>query len=96
MAEPTQYDFSLEEITVTLIKQAGIHEGLWMAGFEFGFGAMHIGPSPAEVRPAAFVQVNKIILTRAPEGAPEGSALIINAAEVNPLPAAEGKKTTKK
>ncbi len=96
MAEPTQFEFSLKDITVNLIKQAGIHEGLWMAGFEFGFGAMHIGPSPTDARPAAFVQVNKIILSKVPEGTPEGSPLIVDAAAVNPAPAGGRPRRSKK
>ena len=84
MAEPTQFEFSFEEITKILIKQQDIHEGNWMIGFEFGFGAMHIGQSPANAKPSAFVQINKIMLMKAPENAPKGSALIVDAAVENP------------
>jgi hypothetical protein len=57
MAEPTQFSFDLMELTTALIKQQGLHEGTWLAGFDFGFGAGMIGPTPDDARPAAFVQV---------------------------------------
>jgi hypothetical protein len=46
MAEPTQFSFDLKELTTALIKQQGLHEGTWLAGFDFAFGAGMIGPTP--------------------------------------------------
>jgi len=84
MADPTQFDFDLQELTIALIKHQGLHDGVWMTGFEFGFGATNIGPSPNEIKPAAFVQVNKVILVRPPAEIPEGANLLVDAAKVNP------------
>lgn len=84
MADPTRFDFDLQELTTALIKHQNLHDGLWIAGFEFGFGAMHVGPSPNDVKPAAFVQVNKVVLVRPPEGMQENANLIVDASKVNP------------
>lgn len=77
MAETTQYAFSLREIAELLIRKHGIREGRWTAQIEFGLGAGHFGPSQNEARPTAFVQVNKILLSRAIEDTP--SHLVIDA-----------------
>jgi hypothetical protein len=62
MAETTQYTFDLKEATVALIKEQGIHEGLWILGFEIALGAGQFGPTPAEAKPGAFMQINKLQL----------------------------------
>ena len=83
MAEVDTYGFDLREVTTALIKQQGIHEGLWMLAFEFNLGAGMAGATKEEVRPMAFVQINKISLVRQNEIA-SGHNLVINAAEINP------------
>lgn len=66
MAEPSQYDFDLNEVTIALIKQQGLHEGLWALGLELHMAVGAFGPTPAEARPGALVQVNRLHLTRQP------------------------------
>jgi hypothetical protein len=85
MATPTQYSIDLNEAAVALIKEQGIHEGLWTLAFEFTLGAGQFGPTPAEAKPGAFMQINKLQLIRQSEGAPE-AANAIDAAVVNPAP----------
>lgn len=85
MAEVDTYGFDLREVTTALIKQQGIHEGLWMLAFEFSLGAGLSGPTKEEVRPLAFVQINKISLVRQPEISASHN-LVMNAAEINPPP----------
>jgi antitoxin HicB len=85
MAEVDTYGFDLKEVTTALIKQQGLHEGLWMVAFDFNLGAGMAGATKEEVRPMAFVQINKISLVRQSEIA-SGHNLVINAAEVNPAP----------
>jgi hypothetical protein len=46
MAEPTQFTFELKEVATALVKQQGLHEGLWMVSFEVGLVAGIIGQSP--------------------------------------------------
>jgi hypothetical protein len=83
MAEVETYGFDLKEVAAALIKKQGIHEGLWILAFEFNLGAGNFGSNREDVRPTAFVQINKISLVRQNEisGAPN---LIVNAAEINP------------
>jgi len=86
MAEPVQFAFDLREATTALLKHQGIHEGLWMVGFEFAFAAGIIGGQAGELKPGAIVQIIKVQLvkqTEQPEGSPL-TPLIVNAAEVNP------------
>jgi hypothetical protein len=84
MAEPTQFSFDLKELVTALIKQQGIHEGAWLAAFDFGFGAGMIGPTPDEARPAALVQLLKVNLVRQTQIPPPHPHLTVDAAEVNP------------
>jgi hypothetical protein len=83
MAEPTQYTFDLKEATAALIKQQGLHEGLWMISFEIVLGAGQFGPNPAEAKPSAFMQINKVQLLRQSAGTPEAERAV-DAAVVNP------------
>lgn len=84
MAEVDTYGFDLKEVATALIKKQGIHDGLWILAFEFNLAAGLIGLTKEEVRPTAFVQINKISLVRQIEisAAPN---LIVNAAEINPV-----------
>jgi hypothetical protein len=86
MAETTQFTFELSEVATALIKQQGLHDGLWTIGCEFGFAAALAGPTQGDVRPAAFVTINKIQLMRQPPGAPV-TPFTVYASEVNPPPA---------
>ena len=85
MADATQFTFDLREVTTALIKQQGLHEGNWMAAFEFTLGAGLIGPTPAEAWPSALVQAKTVLLVRqtVPLSHPH---LTVDAAEVNPAP----------
>lgn len=84
MAEPSTYTFDLNEVTVALIKQHGLHEGVWILGFEFGFGAAIVGATKEEARPSALVQINKLQLVRQ-IGTGEGQPRGVDAGEVNPV-----------
>lgn len=83
MAETKQYSFDLRDAAIALIKSHDIHEGVWQIGFEFTLGAGNIGPSLEATRPSAFVQINKLLLTRHEENTPL-FAYVVDAAEVNP------------
>jgi hypothetical protein len=82
MAEVQNYIFTLKEIAGALVKQQGIHEGLWAIYVEFGIGAGHIpaGPNTQEIVPAAVVPIVKMGIQRAEQPTP----LTVDAAEVNP------------
>lgn len=83
MAEITQFEFSLEEVTKALVIKQGLHEGLWQLAVNFGFAATNVaGEDPkAELRPAAVVAIQKLLLTRCAER----NALTIDAALINPV-----------
>ena len=82
MTEPAQptVTFELKDVLIALIRQRGLHEGIWSLGVEFGFGAANFGPTQENVYPSAFAQVQKLGLIQADA---EG-ALAVDAAKVNP------------
>jgi hypothetical protein len=83
MAETSQINFDLREVATALIRKEGIHEGRWMLGLEFTFGAGNLGAGPTDTKPGAFVQINKLVLTRQAPDAPD-LPFIVDAAKVNP------------
>lgn len=83
MAEVSQYNFALKEVTTALIKQQDIHEGKWAVGFEFNLAAGNAGASLADVRPSAIVGIAGLILVRAKDGEPP-VPFLVDAAEINP------------
>jgi len=86
MAEASIYSFDLNEVTTALIKQQGLRDGVWLLAVEFGFGAALVGASKEDVRPSAFVQINRLQLVRQTETV-EGQPHGVDAAEVNPVAA---------
>lgn len=80
MAEATRYDFTYKEVVEALLKQHGIHEGIWGLLVEFGLAAANIGPSKDSFTPAAVVGVKTIGIQRFTE---EGN-IAVDAARVNP------------
>jgi hypothetical protein len=82
MTEVSQYSFELKELAIMLLKREKIKVGKWVIGFEFNMGAGLIGlPSPDNPRPAAFLAINKVVLTRHVEGTPE-PPYIVDATEI--------------
>lgn len=79
------YNFSHKELVELMLKDAGIHEGIWALSVNFRLGAGSFGPTPAEVAPTGFVGVDGIGLQRIelPEGAPI-PPLAFDAALLNP------------
>ena len=86
MAEATQFKFTLTELATILIKEQGIHEGMWIAAPEFSFGASMMGTSPEVSFPTAIVQMQGLILNAAPPGILPLTPGLIDAATVNPRP----------
>jgi hypothetical protein len=82
MAEAQNYVFTYKEIATALVKQQGLHEGLWAVYVEFGIGAANLpaGPNPEIIVPAAIVPIVKMGIQRAPQP----NSLTVDAAEVNP------------
>ncbi len=93
MAEPTQFTFSYKEVVEALIKQQGLHEGLWSLRVEFGFGAININTDEGskELSPAAIIPIKGLGLQKGTED----NSLTVNAAEVNPRPKGTSKQSKK-
>ena len=81
MADATQILFKHKELTAILIKERGIHDGLWQLLVNFGIAAGNAGPSESEISPTAFVPILAIGIQKVPEKTP----LSVDAAEVNPI-----------
>lgn len=89
MAQATQYTFNYKEVVEALIKQQGLHEGLWMLRVEFGLAATNINSSEGgtDLTPAAIIPIKALGLM----AGREVNSLTVDAAKVNPSP-----KTRKK
>ncbi|MBI5565661.1 MAG: hypothetical protein HY870_12275 [Chloroflexi bacterium] len=99
MAESQNFVFNHREIAAALVKQQGIHEGLWGIYIEFGIAGINVDQGAGDGKnlvPAAIVPVLKIGVQRFPEA----NNLTVDAAQVNPetprLTSPIRKKTDKK
>lgn len=81
MSNVTQYQFDLLEIAKLLVQKQGLKEGRWTIGVAFNLAPLHSGPTPEMARPSMMVAVDKILLSRADEGAPDG--LTVDASTVH-------------
>lgn len=70
-----QYNFSLHEVGVALLKSAGITEGKWALGVNFGINVGNMGQSPDQAIPSVMVQTQSLNLARAPDDAPVGGTI---------------------
>jgi hypothetical protein len=82
MAEIVKYTFSHKEVVEALLKQQGIHEGLWALYIEFGLAGVNLAdPSGSGgVVPVAIIPIQKIGLQK---GTAEDT-ITVDAAKVNP------------
>ena len=65
MPEARQIIFSYQELAEILVKQQGIHEGLWGLYAEFAITAANINAAPdAAAVPAAIVPLQRLGLQR--------------------------------
>ena len=87
MAEINRYEFTYREVAEALIKQQGLHEGIWSVSLKFGIGAIMGGPTVEEAIPTAVVPVMSVGLTKAETE----SKVSVDAARVNPLKPLKGK-----
>lgn len=75
------YEFTYKEVVEALIKQQGLHEGIWMLGMRFGIGPINVqSPTGGDPVPAAIVPVVGLSLRRKEALNP----LALDAAVVNP------------
>jgi hypothetical protein len=85
MAEPDRFIFTYKELATAMVKQQGVHEGLWMIYVEFGIQGANVGESKDQVVPTAIVPVLKVGLQLIAKDHPlADSAIVVDAAAVNP------------
>jgi len=93
MSEVRNFTFSYKEVAAALVRDQGLHEGLWGIYMEFGLAAANItAPNESGVMPAAVVPVVKIGIQRVDAA----SNLTVDAAEVNPGPKARAARPGRK
>jgi hypothetical protein len=80
MAEASQFAFSFKEVVEALIKQQGLHEGIWTLSVNFGMQATNIGANELDLKPSAIVGILAIGLQKADKE----NSLSLDAAKVNP------------
>jgi len=83
MAETSQIMFTHKEVVEALIKQQGIHEGVWALLLQFGIQGANIALGSPNPVPAAIVPIMGIGLQKADQV----TSMSVDAAEVNPAPA---------
>lgn len=86
-------DFSLTELTEILIKNQGLHDGLYNLSVQLQIGVGSVGPSPELICPGAMLGVSRIGLSRTEKG--KENIHTVNAAEINPAPKKKVIKTKK-
>jgi len=84
MPEVSELTWTHKELIELMIKAANIHDGRWMIELKLSFTPMNSGPSESQISPGVIVGVTGIGIHRELPGAP--SALVVDAAEVNPAP----------
>ncbi len=89
MAESSQYAFKHKEVAEALIKQQGIHEGIWGIHIRFGLAAANLGGSEEDFNPTAIIPVVEIGLQKMDKV----TNISVDAAVVNPSTGKAGKKT---
>jgi len=82
MPEATQIAYKHRELVELMIKDRGLHEGIWGLFVRFGLGASNIGATEAEVQPAAIIPVLEIGLQKFDKE----NNISVDAARVNPAP----------
>lgn len=82
MAEATTYTFTYKELAEALVKQQGLHKGIWGIYVRFGIGAVNIkeDDNSVEAIPSAIVPVKEIGLRKGEVV----DSLSVDAAVVNP------------
>lgn len=76
MPNVSQYDFTLREVAVALIKTAGITEGKWSFGVNFGINIGNFGPTQDQSLPSIMAQIQSFNLAKAPPDSEEGGTII--------------------
>jgi len=76
MPEVGQYNFSVREAAIALLKQAGINQGRWAFGVNFGVNIGNFGPDERQVVPSIMAQVQGFNLAKVPDDVPDLPTII--------------------
>ena len=79
MPEAKQITFTHKEVVTALLKEQGIHEGIWAVHVRFGLRALNIGTSEHDLLPAVLIPVLEIGITRVEKE----NNLAVDASKVN-------------
>ena len=82
MGKSTRITFTHKEVATAMLKQQGLHEGIWGIYVKFGIGAANVGASDSTVMPSAIVPVVEIGL----QPFDKENNLSVGAAKINPKP----------
>jgi hypothetical protein len=85
MPEANQLIWTHKELVTLLIKAADIHDGRWYLMMNLTLGIGNFGPSDDHANPGAFVAIANVGIQREPPEQKAPAALVVDAAEVNPL-----------
>jgi hypothetical protein len=80
MSEAVKYVYTHKELAAALVKQQGLHEGVWAIIVEFGLAAVNAGQAEDELNPTAIIPVQKIGIMKTGKL----NSLAVDAAVVNP------------
>ena len=80
MAEATQIVFTYRELVTAMVKEQGIHEGIWALYVHFGLQAQNFGPTLADIVPTAVLPILHMGLQKADKE----SNIAVDASKVNP------------
>lgn len=83
MAEPTIHFYEHKDLVTALVKDKGIHEGLWALTVQFGLGALNINQAgdTEDINPAAIVPLLQVGI----RSTNTMNGLTVDAAVVNPI-----------
>lgn len=87
MAEANLFTYSFKELAALMVKDQGIHEGLWGVYVRFGIHAANAGPSDNDMKPTALIPIVEIGLQRFEQL----NALSVDASVENPVAAKSAK-----
>jgi hypothetical protein len=96
MADPSEYAFTPREVLEAMVKTLGIHEGRWMLGLGFGFAPGNFGPTPEQGGPGIAVIATQFLVQREPSPGAAPAGVVIDAAEVNPVPLESDRRVPRK
>lgn len=81
MPEIGQYNFSIREVGIALLKHSAITSGKWAFGVNFTVNIGNLGSDSGPPSPSVLSQVQGLVLAKAPDDAPD-EGLVIDASKI--------------